>query len=151
MAYFEDMSPCTYFGNWSDRLVSVGWLVPEREFVTGDVSDEFFEALFSMLKKPWQPFVTAGHEPCKFCRFTHGPTILKYVGEEVSIGTNNLFVPDGERAFVTPSSILHYIDSHKYQPPAEFQAAVLRESSSSSIDLFKKLKSIGITQQKDAS
>ena len=147
MAYFEDMSPCTYFDRWSDRLVSVGWLAPEREFVTGDVSKEFFDALFSMLKKPWQPFVTAGHEPCRFCRFTHGTTMLKYLDGEVSIGTNNLFVPDGERAFVAPSSIIHYIDSHRYRPPEEFQAAVLRESSSTPIDLFTKMKSLGITQQ----
>jgi hypothetical protein len=63
MAHFEDMSPCTYFDNWSDRLVSIGWLVPEREFATGEVSKDFFDALFFMLKKPWQPFVTAGMNP----------------------------------------------------------------------------------------
>jgi hypothetical protein len=74
--------------------------------------------------------------------------MLKYLGQDVSVGTNNLFVPDGERAFVAPSLIVYYIDSHRYRPPAEFQAAVLRESSNSSIELFKKLKSIGITQQK---
>jgi hypothetical protein len=147
MAHFEDLSPFTYFGRWSDRLVAVGWLVPEREFVTGEVSREFFDALFSMLRRPWQPFATTGHEPCKFCRFTHGVTIIKYRGEEVSVGTNNLFVPDGNKAFVAPSLIVHYIDSHKYQPPAEFQAAVLRESSNSSSDLFKKMKSIGIVHQ----
>ena len=66
----------------------------------------------------------------------------------MSVGANNLFVPDGERAFVSPSLIVHYIDSHGYKPPAAFQAAVLRESSNSSMELLKKLKSIGITQQK---
>jgi len=142
MAYFEDLSPCTYFGNWSDRLASVGWLVPEKDFVKGEVSKEFFEALFSMLRKPWQPFIAAGHEPCRFCRFTHGPAKLRYLDEEVSIGTNNLFVPDGEKVFVSPSMILHYIDSHQYQPPVEFQAAVVKESSHSFIELSRKLHSV---------
>lgn len=148
MAYLEDMSPCTYFDPWSDRLTSVGWLVPEKEFATGDVSKEFFEALFSMLKKPWQPFAFAGHEPCRFCRFTHGMTTLRYHGEEVSVGTNNLFVPNGERAFVAPSLIIHYVDSHMYRPPAEFQAAVLRASSRSAMELYRQMKSIGLMQRK---
>ena len=148
MAYFEDMSPCTYFGDWSDRLISIGWLSPGKGFAIGDVSEEFFVALFSMLKKPWQPFVTPGHEPCKFCRFTNGSPELRYLGEEVYIGSNNLFVPDGKKAFVAPSSIIHYVDSHGYRPPDEFQAAVLRECANSSIDLFKELKSIGITSRK---
>lgn len=144
MAYLADMSPCGYFGKWSDRLVSVGWLVPENDFKKGQVSQEFFDALFSMLKKPWQPFAVAGHEPCRFCQFTNGPVILRYQGQEISVGVNNLFVPDGERAFAAPSTIIHYIDSHRYQPPTEFQDAVLRESRSSSIDLIEKLKNIGV-------
>ncbi len=148
MAYLEDMSPCTYFDLRSDRLTAVGWLVPEKEFAKGEVSKEFFEALFSMLKKPWQPFVAAGHQPCRFCRFTHGTATLRYGGEEVLIGANNLFVPDGERAFVAPSLIIHYVDSHMYCPPAEFQAAVLRASSYSASELYLQMKSIDLLQQR---
>ena len=44
---------------------------------------------------------------------------------DVSIGSNNLFVPADGFLFVAPSTIIHYIDSHGYSPPIEFQRAVL--------------------------
>lgn len=144
MAYFEDLSPCTYFEGLTGQLISIGWLAPGFDYETGDVSKEFFEALFNMLKKPWQPYAFAGREPCRLCKFTHGMPSLTYLGEKVSIGANNLFLPDGGKAFVAPSLVIHYIDSHGYKPPAEFQAAVLRESSTSPIEMYKKLESIGL-------
>jgi hypothetical protein len=46
MAHFEELLPRTYFGRWSDRLVAVGWLAPEKGYRKGEVSGEFFDALF---------------------------------------------------------------------------------------------------------
>jgi len=140
------MTPCTYFGRWQDRLVAVGWLIPGREYQKGDVKEEFFSALVTMLKKPWQPFVAAGHEPCRFCRFSNGPTKFRYMDAEISIGSTNLFVPDSGRVFVAPSMIAHYIDSHEYQPPLEFQAAVLRSRNLTLVEYLKKMKENGICE-----
>jgi hypothetical protein len=144
MAYFDDMTPCTYLDRWQDRLIAVGWLVSGREYQKGEVSEEFFSALVVMLKKPWQPFISAGYEPCRFCRFSHGATTLRYLNTEISIGSNNLFVPDEGRVFVAPSMIAHYIDSNEYQPPLEFQAAVMRSSRLSSMGYYKKMKDNGV-------
>jgi hypothetical protein len=108
------------------------------------VSEEFFSALVMMLKKPWQPLVPAGFELCRFCRFSHGTAKLRYRDVEISIGSNNLFVPDKGRVFVAPSTIAHYVDSHEYQPPSEFQAAVVRSSRLSSIEYIKEMKANGI-------
>jgi hypothetical protein len=144
VAYFDDMTPCTYFDRWQDRLTAVGWLAPGRAYQKGEVSEEFFSALVMMLKKPWQPFVAAGYEPCRFCRFSRGTAKLRYLDTEISIGSNNLFVPDDRQVFVAPSMIAHYIDSHEYQPPLEFQSAVVRSSRLSSMEYYKKMKDNGV-------
>lgn len=143
MAHFDDLTPCTYFDRWEDRLVAVGWLAPGKGYKKGEVSEEFFNALATMLRKPWQPFVFAGFEPCRFCRFSQGVS-LHYRDIQISMGNQNLFVPDNGRVFVAPSTIAHYIDSHEYQPPLEFQAAVVRSSKLSLINYAKELKANGI-------
>ena len=43
----------------------------------------------------------------------------------VTLGAANLFVPADRFLYVAPSLILHYVDSHAYAPPKEFQDAVL--------------------------
>lgn len=40
-------------------------------------------------------------------------------------GISNLFLPGKNCIFLAPSMIVHYIDRHKYEPPAEFWQAVL--------------------------
>jgi len=147
MAYFDDMTPCTYFNRWQDRLVAIGWLEPGKNYQKGDVKEEFFSILVKMLIRPWQPFAAAGHEPCGFCRFSHGQAKLRYMDTEISLGGTNLFVPDSGRVFVAPSMVAHYIDSHDYQPPLEFQAAVLRLGNTTSIEYLRILKESGIKNE----
>ena len=66
---------------------------------------------------------------------------------EISLGGTNLFVPDSGRVFVAPSMVAHYIDSHDYQPPLEFQAAVLRLGNTTSIEYLRILKESGIKNE----
>jgi hypothetical protein len=40
------------------------------------------------------------------------------------VGCTNLFVPGDGVVYVAPSMIVHYLDAHRYQPPAAFLAAV---------------------------
>ena len=47
MAHFDDMTSCTYFGLWQDRLIAVGWLVPGEEYQQGAVSEEFHPGFFA--------------------------------------------------------------------------------------------------------
>jgi hypothetical protein len=51
MAYFPDMSPCTYFGRSKDRLIAIGWLDHGNEYQKGDVPEDFFSSLVTLLKK----------------------------------------------------------------------------------------------------
>jgi hypothetical protein len=144
MTAFEDLSPCTYFGRWEEVLVAVGWLDATRDYSRGPVREEVFAALTRLLVDPWQPAVLSGHAECSFCRFSKGPSQLRYDGKIVILGANNVFVPAGKAGlFVAPSMIIHYIDAHQYSPPDAFQEAVLRCPEMKSVPYLKEVMATG--------
>lgn len=145
MAAHKDLEPCGCFGEpWAGSLVAVGWIDSASELTTGPVDARFFEALTALLIDPWQPFAHAGPHRCTLCRFTGGPAVLRYRDREIALGVTNVFVPTQDRAYVAPSLIAHYIDSHDYAPPAEFQQAVLSSPPMKSMDYYKLLRKRGI-------
>ncbi|WP_426746927.1 hypothetical protein VZQ01_03915 [Myxococcus faecalis] len=145
MAHFEDLSPCAYFPGGDDRLVAVGWLEREHPFPRGEVDADFFAALVRLCVEPWQPVVFAGRHACSLCRFSGGPGALSYDSLTVSLGSANVFVPDGTRVFVAPTTVLHYLDAHGYTPPREFQEAVLRCPPMRSMPYLRALKESGLS------
>jgi hypothetical protein len=149
MAVFEDLKPCTYFGQWQDVLVAVGWLGVGHPYARGAVSGQFFSALVRLLVDAWQPVAVAGRSACPFCRFSGGPANLTYAGSTVALGATNLFVAADDKAvFVAPGLIAHYIDAHEYGPPTAFQEAVLGSSPMKSIGYMKEMKARGLIAQK---
>ncbi len=46
-------------------------------------------------------------------------------GLVVHFGANNLYVPAERCVYVAPSMIAHYVDVHRYEPPAAFWEAVM--------------------------
>jgi hypothetical protein len=56
------------------------------------------------------------------------------------MGTDNLFVPYNDRLFVAPSLSAHYIGNHEYQPPVEFQEAVMLTSRIGKLEYYQKIK-----------
>jgi hypothetical protein len=126
MTYYPDQSPCDYFGpEEAERLLAIGWLDSPSPFNKGSVDPRFLKKLAELLVAPWQPAVTMGKHDCTFCRFTGGPAAFSFGGLDVPLGVSNVFIPADGFLFVAPSLILHYIDSHRYSPPSEFQQAVL--------------------------
>lgn len=141
MARYSDFDRLDYFGpGWADRLVAIGWVESIVERTDDSVDERFFELLTTMLVDPWQPFAAGGFHRCLMCRFTGGPATLQYGSRRVQIGANNLFVPDGNRVFVAPSSIVHYIDAHGYCPPLAFQQAVRNSPVMRSMDYLKSIR-----------
>ena len=49
---------------------------------------------------------------------------FEFGGIKMGLGATNIWVPAGDRIFVAPSLILHYIDAHGYRPPDAFIDAV---------------------------
>ena len=113
MAYYEDLSPCDYFGQQhADSLLSIGWLTCSQEFQTGPTDAAIYAKLKELLKDCFTPFAFGGGHNCEICQF------------DSPIGYSNLFVPNGNAIYVCPELILHYVATHSYQPPAEFVVAL---------------------------
>jgi len=146
LAYFPDLSPCTYFGQWAVLPKAVGWLAPEHPFDVGEVDTAFIEKLLELLRDPWQPVVFAGRHACRHCRFSGGPSVVQGLGREVAVGVANLLVPGKGSAYVAPSLIAHYIDAHGYRPPDEFVQAVLDCPVMRSVTYLKAMLELGYSK-----
>jgi hypothetical protein len=147
VAYFEDLSPCDYFGDVKFRLLAVGWLDPAHRFPKGRVSRTFFDSLAQLLATAWEPFTFAGRHHCEFCVFTGGPGSIPIGTTGLLLGGINVFVPGDEAVYVAPSLILHYIDAHEYLPPELFVRAVEACPPMRSIGYLKALRQHGIGRE----
>lgn len=128
MAQYEDLTPCTY---WGDRegLLAVGWL-ESPPFAQGKLEPTVVKRLKALLKSVWQPCFRLGSHECTLCGRAHGH--------------RNLFLPGRSGALVAPELIVHYIEKHDYLPPIEFQEAVLNCPKQGSPEHFKALRASGL-------
>lgn len=68
------------------------------------------------------------------CQFSGGPRQLRYGEQVLTLGASNLLVPGDDCIYVAPSLIAHFIDGHRYRPPDEFIAAVVKYPDTRSIE-----------------
>jgi hypothetical protein len=113
MAWFEDLTECTYFDIRVETLLAVGWLEQGRAFPVGEVDHKVYAALKEYLVNPWQPAIFFGFHSCDL------------VTEPATHGSKNLFVPGAGVIYVCPELITHYMNVHSYKPPDVFCNAVL--------------------------
>lgn len=138
MAWFADLSPCTYFAEgWAHFLRSVGWLERGKPFATGPVDTEVFVRLVEMAKHPLQPMTFMGLHICDLCLYEEEAPIIQHAS------VNNLFIPADGIVFVCPELIAHYMNSHWYRPPDEFCRAVLSCPPVGSMDYLDALSANG--------
>ena len=160
MAWFADLSPCTYFREPADlKLRAVGWLSEDEPFPIGPVEPSVIARLRQLLETPFSPWMYLGYHRCELCTVTRAEgslerirrgrfpdwsidvptTVFRYKCE----GTRNLFVPGEREVYGCPELILHYIGAHGYAPPEEFCRAVLRCPRIPSIRYFHRLFGVG--------
>jgi hypothetical protein len=129
MAWFADLSPCSYFGReHSEFLRAVGWLERGHAFPTGTTDVSVYQRLLDLAKSPWEPMMFLGNHGCHLCQYEPG-----------RIGRWNLFVPGDGVVYVCPDLITHYMNAHYYVPPQEFCQAVLNCPEMSSAQYFKAM------------
>ena len=144
MAYFTDMSPCTYFPfDPENKLLAVGWLEsghayhrrhPLDQFLyrfhhlsplrrhRGHPLDQFLDRFTHLNDHWWEPCPFMGWHDCSFCppdrsAWRHRPPETH--------SYRNVFVPGVDCLFVAPEILPHYVLKHGYAPPTEFQRALL--------------------------
>jgi hypothetical protein len=121
MAWFEDLTPCDYFGEASAPILrAVGWLEQGKQFTTGDIDRKVYDKLADLRRSfahchwVWMLRVTFfGKHTCDLCANNQQ-------------GDKNLFIPSNDGIYVAPELIIHYIDAHTYLPPTRVCAAVLK-------------------------
>lgn len=156
MTYYRDLTPFVYDSLPSDEAleemmkqapeplrdtlrnnavlrgaVNVGWLGRWRWFKKGRTSEEFKEALFRLCRDPSMPG-HRGYHRCTFC-FSSPRTLgtpESRGGVEVLLGSKVLAIRGPERNYAAPNLIYHYVERHRYKPPAEFIEAVLAQARS---------------------
>jgi hypothetical protein len=144
--YLPDLSENEILGpNKYPPFVSVGWLEPAHPMKAGQVSQEVFDALLQLAKNPVQDvfrYLMLGNHHCGFCTATNGSAPSRQVCGKITvgIGRKNIFVPGADgKVYVAPSTIVHYIAEHRYEPPKEFQKAVLECPAMWSYRYFKAM------------
>ncbi len=124
--HIPDMAKVDEGPTWKSTLLAIGWLERGQDFAVGNPRDDFFPALIRLVLNPWQPSIAMGAHSCSLCVYTGGPKHVQYQNLEVEVGINNLYVPTTDDVvYFAPSTIVHYVDSHAYCPPIEFQEAVI--------------------------
>ena len=65
VAYYPDLSPCSYFGQAeAAKLIAIGWLDETHPYTQGDLSAPFLDKLFDSLAQPWAPAYLLGFHDC---------------------------------------------------------------------------------------
>jgi hypothetical protein len=124
VTHYADLSRYEYLPDQPEML-NIGWLALGYEFSVGPVPPEAMRRLLVMADD--QVNVTRGIHRCEFCDLDAMVSMAAPVnGGLVYLGMGELHVQgDGGPVYSAPSLIVHYIAEHKYQPPEEFQQAVL--------------------------
>lgn len=93
---------------------AIGWLAVGHLFAEGDADAALLAALGEHLhaKARWLPFATAG---VHFCDLG---------GCERAGGAQHIVIPSATCVYVAPDLIKHYVEVHRYAPPAEFVTAL---------------------------
>ena len=161
MTYYEDLNRCYYFDNLAPgvQFIAVGWLSHKYPFPTGVISKAAKSRLISFLKDPWDFSAFWGSHLCDICapagsELKSGaplflPLEFTQFPEIPDLGSSNLFIPDAEsnNIYVVPSLIVHYIESHQYNPPIQFQDSLMKCPEMNSQNYFEAMRDRGLGER----
>ncbi len=122
--YFKDFTPCEYFdtGAWRCRLMAIGWIERGKPYTVGATVARAIERIPSLredfrLAFPAHSF--RGLHTCSIC------SAQEPASPSLDQSHVNLFIPHRGFVFVAPGRVDHSIETHAYQPPESFIAALL--------------------------
>lgn len=125
MAYQPDLAPLTYSCAPQPHVLAVGWLDAAAEYPRGVTSIEFREVLLRLISSHRMRLFRGSHL-CNLCPEGSCVRDGKMVRERT--GNGEIRVRKGDKWYVAPVLVHHYITEHGYRPPDEFIEAVLKPS-----------------------
>ena len=113
MSWFPDMATACMIA-YGDHVWAIGWLSDKHPFPTGETPPEFLPRLKELCRR-WAD----GLEPLAWWWSSFlGSHRRELCGRSTASG--NIGVPAGDVLFAAPEMVAHYIEAHRYAPPAEF-------------------------------
>jgi hypothetical protein len=109
---------------------NIGWLERRCDYATWDPPIELLARLQYLCLSPTNG--TMGYCSCSLCGFAaEYPITIIVDGTPVCLGSAEIRIQSREgRRFVCPDMVYHYVQRHKYRPPAEFIDAVMQATIS---------------------
>lgn len=141
MTYFPDLSPYFFLGGLDRvtvpapefsrevpivvRRLNVGWLDDIHPHATGPVPEETLEALRSIIAHQ-KINMTRGVHRCEFCPAdSPPPTHVDAEGQTRPVAIGEIRIPAADGSlYAAPMLIGHYVEAHRYLPPAGFLRAI---------------------------
>lgn len=110
----KDLTPYTYSHiEGLEGALAVGWLEgDDLSHNTGKVSLE----VIKLLKEYKVLNLRMGVHMCEYCSED---------SKTIANGNGEIWVVKGNKTYIAPYLIIHYIEEHNYKPPEEFIDAVL--------------------------
>lgn len=139
MTTYEDLTPYDYFPDQEGDVRNVGWLGKESRFPTGEAEPGLVAALVT-LAAFHHANGTRGFHRCELCgprttRDDYEPTTVPFefaARGEVMLGSAEIHVPGrGGVIYAAPNLVVHYVETHGYEPPADFVRSALAEAAAS--------------------
>ena len=127
----EDLTPYVYSKRKGiGDAVAVGWLGED------DLTHKTGKTPVEVIK------ILKQHKPQNLCRGVHMREYCDECGIEVGNGNGELWVMNGNKLFIAPYLIIHYMEEHNYKPPKEFIDSVLNGFMPHSLGYEMKLQTI---------
>ena len=123
--YYKDFTVYDNFIRYADAsILNVGWLDKDHAFEKGETPEGLLKKLRQILMSEGifesRHHQKRGTTPCTLCGVDKFPDLF--------VGTCELWIPsiENDLYFVTPSTVIHYIEYHNYRPPQIFVDSVLQ-------------------------
>lgn len=128
MAHYRDLSRFRYEAGLLPGALNVGWLTWWLPYRRGEAPEGFLPALRDLCLGP-KAVQHRGLHYCPFCYWCRpgSPILLNHDGREAFLGGSIVTVRHGNgTVYAAPDLICHYVEKHRYLPPAKFVDVVLR-------------------------
>lgn len=127
--YAKDLVPYDYYLPFKlTDVLMVGWLDADHEYPIGPVDRDLITQLRHLIGIRSHDFdvhvnVVRGIHPCNLCG--SDIELIRDDGRPMYLGMSEVWFPMKGQWLAAPSLIVHYMESHQYQPPQEFVSAVM--------------------------
>lgn len=152
MTYFEDLTPYKYFSS-EKGILNIGWISANQSFQKGETPSGFTDALAMCANNPFN--LCRGFHTCDICPRPYDSNNYfggyELNGRKIGLGNGEIRVMGEDRViYSAPTLIVHYVDIHRYLPPASFIEAVMKAASTMYVvygDVLGKIQKLSTRQR----